>query len=188
MAVSLDRHAQPGVGNRREPIEIIDHGGRACLNQQQIEIIEIREDLQAAPRQPQFALDRLVGVGDRAHEDAQRPSVPRASELRVQQFRRVRLDDQRLAPSLAFAPPEMPIGQHLGITVCAAIQLPELAASRPGEAVSVGSLARGEEAALLGTEDGLGLLVADLHAAYDSKSVAPQGSSLLASPPETMLT
>jgi len=168
-AVGLDGHAQPDVGNARDALQIIDDRRTARLNQQQVEILIAREDIQAAPRQAQLALQRLVGIGDRAHEDAHPAPVPRASQLRRQQFRRVGFDDQRLAPAFVRAPRIEPVGQFLGIAVGAAVDQAEAAADSPGQAVRVGPLAGGEEAALLWREDGLGLLVADVHAAYDSK-------------------
>ena len=68
------------------------------------------------------------------------PAIPRPRQLRLEQFGRVLLDDQRIAPSLAFAPPEMPIRQHLGIAVGAAIELAETGtAGRPGQAMGVGA-------------------------------------------------
>ena len=157
MPVGFQGHAQPGVGNPRDAIQIIDHRRSARLNQQKIEIFIAREDIQAAACQTQLTLQRLIGIGYRAHEDAHAAPVPRAGQVRVQQFRRVLFDDQRLAPAFALAPGVEPVGQLLGIAISAAIYRAEAAADGPGQAVRIGSFAGGEEAALLWREDGFGL-------------------------------
>ena len=144
-------------------LKVIDNCGTPRLNQQQIQIIVARKDLQAAARQTQFALDGLIGVGHRAHEDAHAAAAARTSELRFQQLWRVLLDDQRPAPLLALLASIMPIGQVLRVTIFAAVDRPESAADRPGQAMRVGMLARGEETALLWREDALGLDVSNVH-------------------------
>ena len=59
----------------------------------------------------------------------------------------------------------MPIRQHLRVTVAAAVELPEAAAGRPGQAMRIRPFAGGEESALLRREDGFGLDVSDVHGA-----------------------
>ncbi len=169
MSIGLQCHAQPGVRNSRDQVQIIKDRRTPRLYQQQIQIIVTREDLQTAPRQAQLALDRLIRIGDWAHENAHGPPIARASQLLLQQGRRIFFDDQRPAPSLAFPPRIQPIGQLLRITEFAAIQVAETAANGRGQTMRVRTLTRGQKAALLRREDALGLDVSDLHTFNDSQ-------------------
>ena len=157
-AVGLQRHAQPGKGQGGDGRHVIQRSRTARLQQQQINIVVVREDLQALARQAQLALGRLPGVADRAHEDTHCATTlrPGAGQLAVQQGGRILLDDDGVAPVLARLAAEAPVGQRLCVAVATAVGAAQATARRPAQGMREGPAPGAQEAAALRGEDAFG--------------------------------
>ena len=125
------------MGESTEDLRVVDDERRPSLNHDSRLRPDCRHEFQQRPRQSRLTFDRLVGIGDRADEDA----ASGQASVGFEQGKRVLFDFHPLPPALRFR--DIGHKEH-----CIAVRAPELAANIGVEGEVVGAripIAAGED-------------------------------------------